>query len=102
MVWKFFKLFDILLPAIERWPMCCHDISQKFPQTWAEMKVAYQEVFDPGVLPLVALMEVGFTLGQLVVVMGERKVNAARVDVHLVTKLVGCHYGALNMPTWTT
>ena len=49
-------------------------------------------------LALVTLMEECLALRHLVIVMREGQVDAARVDVHLLPELLGCHDGALNMP----
>lgn len=60
---------------------------------------SYQEIPDPGMLPLAADVEMSLALGKLVVVVGEREVNSTGMDVHFVSKLVRSHDRALDMPT---
>lgn len=41
-------------------------------------------------------------LGHFVIVVRERKVNATRVDVHLVAKDGGSHHRTFDVPTWSS
>jgi hypothetical protein len=76
--------------------MCCNAVSTRRINRlqW----LSYQEIVDPGVLALFALVEVRLTLSEFVVMVGERQVDAAGMDVHLLPKLVRGHNGAFDMP----
>lgn len=82
--------------------MCCIECQCMIRTPRRKKQKAYQEILDPSVLTLAAVMKVSLTLGQLVVVMRESKIDTTRVDVHLLAKFVGSHNGALNVPTWAT
>lgn len=60
-----------------------------------------QEVVDPRVLACAATVK-RLTLGELVVVVREGQIDTARVDIHLLTKLIRRHDRALDMPTRAT
>jgi hypothetical protein len=53
-----------------------------------------EEVVDPCVLTLTVLAEVSLTLRQLVVMMGERKINTTGVNIHDRSQNATCHHGA--------